>query len=249
MEGAILLIVAISALGAFVTGIVLLVLYLRASRRAHARPHEPAIYGNLVQCPQCGYMNPLESAACLNCRAPLPRPRGYQPPPAYPTYPAPPSTRRIVQPKAPPAASARPDAPTLPPRNTAAPRSAPPAAPTTAVPQPRSVLPQRPPDMPHAWLEGVGGAMIGQRMILQQADTLVGRSTVCDVQIYDPKVSRKHFRIRYGNGAFYLQDQQSSRGTQINGERVMAQKLHDGDRIDIGDTSLVFHIEKPPSET
>ncbi len=90
--------------------------------------------------------------------------------------------------------------------------------------------------------------MIGQRVILQQADTLIGRSTVCDVQIYDPKVSRKHFRIRYGNGAFYLQDQQSSRGTQINGERVMAQKLHDGDRIEIGDTSLVFHIEKTPRE-
>ena len=243
MEGAILLVVAVSALGAFATGIVLLVLYLRASRRARAVPREPAIYGNLVQCPQCGYMNPLESAACLNCRAPLPRPRGYQPPPPYPTYPAPPAARPAPPPTSQPIVVPRSDAATLTPESPSAPR---PIAPSPA--PPRAVLPQRPPDMPHAWLEGVGGAMIGQRVILQQADTLVGRSTVCDVQIYDPKVSRKHFRIRYGNGAFYLQDQQSSRGTQINGERVMAQKLHDGDRIDIGDTSLVFHIEKPPTE-
>ncbi|GEM_PF-1318080 len=241
MESAILLIVAVSALGAFITGIVLLALYWRANRRSHARPHEPAIYGNLVQCPKCGYMNPLESAACLNCRAPLPRPHGYQPPPPYPTYPAPPSTRPMGSPVVAP----RPDAPTF------APESRPITSPSVAAPlsppsAPRTVRPQRPPDMPHAWLEGVSGAMIGQRVILQQADTLIGRSTVCDVQIYDPKVSRKHFRIRYGNGAFYLQDQQSSRGTQINGERVMAQKLHDGDRIEIGDTALVFHIEQAP---
>jgi pSer/pThr/pTyr-binding forkhead associated (FHA) protein len=97
--------------------------------------------------------------------------------------------------------------------------------------------------MPKAWLEGTGGAMSGRRTVIQQADTLVGRSTVCDVQVYDPKVSRKHFRIRYGNGAFFMQDQQSSRGTLINGERVMAQKLANGDRIDIGDTSMTFHIE------
>ncbi|MEJ2362618.1 MAG: FHA domain-containing protein, partial [Gammaproteobacteria bacterium] len=62
----------------------------------------------------------------------------------------------------------------------------------------------------------------GEALEPEEADTLVGRSTVCDVQVYDPKVSRKHFRIRYGNGAFFMQDQQSSRGTLINGERVDA---------------------------
>jgi pSer/pThr/pTyr-binding forkhead associated (FHA) protein len=40
-----------------------------------------------------------------------------------------------------------------------------------------------------------------------------------------------------------LQDQQSSRGTTINGEKVTAQKLNNGDRVELGDTSLIFHIE------
>jgi pSer/pThr/pTyr-binding forkhead associated (FHA) protein len=101
----------------------------------------------------------------------------------------------------------------------------------------------RPADMPNAWLEGTAGVAQDQRIALVRADTMVGRSTACDVQIYDPKVSRKHFLIRYGNGAFFLQDQESSRGTFINGERVMAQRLKDGDRIEMGDSGLIFRIE------
>lgn len=233
MESIILLVVAIGAFGALVTGIVLLVLYFRSGRPA-PQHREPVVYGNLVQCPECGYMNPLESAACLQCHTPLIHARNSPssvPPQFLQTYMGdyqqspPPGSG----PQAPaPAASSRP----APPR---------PSAPPEASPQPPAA-PNRPPGMPHAWLEGIEGAMKGRQAVLQQADTLVGRSTVCDVQIYDPKVSRKHFRIRFGNGAFYLQDQQSSRGTVINGERVMAQKLNSGDRIDIGDSSMVFRI-------
>ncbi len=229
MDGAILLVVAIGALGAFMAGIVLLVLYFRAGRGDHMSQDEPVVYGNLVQCSRCGYMNPLESAACLNpnCRAPLPHPPGYQPPSLRPTYlgdgPPQPAPHYRQAPAA----------------------NSPPAPPAPQQPvQPARPPADRPPDMPNAWLEGVSGAMQGKSAILQQGDTLVGRSTVCDVQIFDPKVSRKHFRIRYGNGAFYLQDQQSSRGTTINGQRVMAQKLNDGDRIVIGDTTLLFHVEQ-----
>lgn len=97
--------------------------------------------------------------------------------------------------------------------------------------------------MPHAWLEGVGGVIAGQQTVLIQTDTLFGRSTQCDVQIYDQKVSRKHFIIRYGNGAFFLQDQGSSRGTVVNGEKVTARRLDDGDHIEVGDSGLVFHVE------
>lgn len=96
--------------------------------------------------------------------------------------------------------------------------------------------------MPEAWLEGVDGPAMGLRRMLLQADTMVGRSQVCDVQVYDPKVSRKHFLIRFANGAFFLQDQQSSRGTRINGEQVMARRLANGDRIALGDSTLVFHV-------
>jgi hypothetical protein len=255
VDGAILLIVALAALGAFVTGVVLLVLYFRSGREERLPSHEPVVYGNLVQCPQCGYMNPLESAACLNpnCRAPLPQsqyqtymgdqpsppPGGYGPSPG-PT--PPPPQRTAPPPSAPqqPAPSPDPSASANATRagSSAGSSAGPPGGASAGSPT------ERPPEMPNAWLEGLAGVMQGKNAVLRQGDTLFGRSTVCDVQIYDPKVSRQHFRIRYGNGAFFLQDQQSSRGTMINGERVMAQRLHDGDQIALGDTMLVFHIER-----
>ncbi len=234
MESAILIVAALGALGAFSAGIVLLVLYVRASRSEYD-DDEPVVYGNLVQCQHCGYMNPINSAVCLNCRRPLPRPRNYQPPPPMSRYP--------TQPPGSNYAPARSPTPPPPSRFPAGNAVAPPAVPPQYSPPATLAAPvERAPDMPHAWLEGIGGAMLGHRAILAKHDTLVGRSTTCDVQIFDPKVSRKHFLIRFGNSAFFMQDQGSSRGTLINGERVMAQRLHDGDRIDLGDTSLIFHV-------
>jgi len=98
--------------------------------------------------------------------------------------------------------------------------------------------------MPLAWLEGRAGAAVGHRDVLRYADVLVGRSTSCDVQVSDPKVSRRHFLVRYANGQFFMQDQQSSRGTKVNGERVMAQRLEDGDQIAFGDSLMVFRVDR-----
>jgi pSer/pThr/pTyr-binding forkhead associated (FHA) protein len=41
-----------------------------------------------------------------------------------------------------------------------------------------------------------------------------------------------------------LQDQQSSRGTLVNGQRSPAQRLKNGDRIDVGDSSMVFYCQE-----
>lgn len=222
MEGLILIIFALGALGAFAAGVVLLFLYFRAGSSG-SDYGDPEVYGSLIQCPRCGYMNPYDSPACLNCRQPLPHPRGYAAPPAprpnYPSYQPPPAPRATP----PPVADATAAAPA---------RSAHTVSPAPATP-----------GMPRAWLEGTAGAMLGHTAGLNKPDMLVGRSTSCDVQIYDPKVSRRHFMIRFANGGFFLQDQQSSRGTFVNGERVLAQRLSNGDRIQIGDTSLVFRSE------
>ena len=91
-----------------------------------------------------------------------------------------------------------------------------------------------------AWLDGVGGIVKGQRMILIKDETLLGRSGVCDLQFHDPKVSRQHALLRIYNSNYFIQDMQSSRGTYINGRRVESHELRDRDQIQIGDTILVF---------
>lgn len=241
MEIVILLVVALGGMAAFFAGAVLLYFYLRSGRGGgDYYDDEPVVYGNLVQCPHCGYMNPLESAACLNCRQPLPRPAGYPAPANYaPPAPQPqpqPQTRMMPTP-APGVNPAPVPSPASLERTMPGQKSEP-----APVPRPAPVA-NRPAGMPHTWLEGARGAFQGQTAVVSQLDTLVGRSTVCDVQIYDPKVSRRHFQIRFANGAFFLQDQGSTRGTRINGEQVKAQRLHSGDRITLGDSELIFHVE------
>ncbi len=262
MEGIILTFVALGALIAFGAGIVLLVLYMRSGREDQ---QELVRYGNLVQCPRCGYMNPADSAACLNCRLPFGQQRQPVPPAAAPNYPTiPPAAAcgaAAAQPTAPPAAYQPPAAPRPTPlpkpytppagatvrraiESEPAPSPAPSPTPSPVAPpvaQPAAARTSS--EMPQAWLEHVAGPGVMEPEPLTQTDTMVGRSTVCDIQVPDPKVSRKHFQIRYGNGAFFLQDQQSSRGTYINGERVIARRLADGDRINVGDTTLRFHVE------
>ncbi len=208
VEILILLVVGVGALIAFMAGIALLVVYLRAGSQV-GTGSRPLPRAGAAPCPRCGTLNPPGAPACEQCGQSLGS--------ALPLRPAgpPPPHARAPQPMPRPSVS---------PIMTQGPAS-------------------RPAAMPRAWLEGIGGALATQRAWLDKPDTLVGRSTACDIQVFDPKVSRRHFLIRYGRGAFYLQDQRSSHGTLINGERVMAQRLRNGDRITIGDTALTFHVE------
>lgn len=252
MEGLILIVVALMGVGALAVGGLLLFLYVRMSR-GDRYYDEPVVYGNLIQCPQCGHMNPLGTAACLNCRYALPVPHAYQhqTTAGYPTV-GPQAAPGYYYPPQPPASSTPLPVGTAPQYYTppeAAPRPLEVTAPNRVsslaearVGDPPARPAELPAEMPLAWLEGTSGPIMGHRAVLTQTDTMVGRSTVCDVQVFDPKVSRRHFLIRYSNGGFFLQDQESSRGTAINGERVMAQRLQDGDRIELGDSGLVFRI-------
>jgi pSer/pThr/pTyr-binding forkhead associated (FHA) protein len=71
---------------------------------------------------------------------------------------------------------------------------------------------------------------------------LIGRSRSSDLVLPDAVASAKHVRLRYGQGAWFIQDQDSSNGTFVNGQRIKAQRLKDGDQIRMGETTYVFHV-------
>jgi hypothetical protein len=75
---------------------------------------------------------------------------------------------------------------------------------------------------------------------LTKDDFALGRGSQNDMQIPDPKVSRQHLRLRYAQGYWFLQDQDSSTGSFVNGAPVQATRLNPGDEITIGDTSFIF---------
>jgi small-conductance mechanosensitive channel len=71
----------------------------------------------------------------------------------------------------------------------------------------------------------------------------VGRSTSCTMTLLEPRASGEHFKIEWDDGAYELTDLESHNGTFINGERVESQVLRDFDRIDLGDTVIVFEAD------
>jgi serine phosphatase RsbU (regulator of sigma subunit) len=83
---------------------------------------------------------------------------------------------------------------------------------------------------------------------LLTSDTSFGRASDCTIPIRDRYLSRKHAEIAADRDAWVLRDCGSANGTFLNGIRLDRDRpLHNGDRIRIGDTELLF--ESPEHST
>lgn len=84
--------------------------------------------------------------------------------------------------------------------------------------------------------------------LAEKQTTTFGREEICEFQILDPQVSRKHFNIEKDeSGFFMLVDLGSRNGTFHNESRLSNEKisLHNGDRIKAGNHTFVFWILQP----
>ena len=71
-------------------------------------------------------------------------------------------------------------------------------------------------------------------------DLTVGRDAeCCDVVFEHPTVSRRHAQLHHRDGAWVLQDLDSTNGTTINGRRVARCRLQPGDRLTLGRQTVV----------
>jgi len=76
-----------------------------------------------------------------------------------------------------------------------------------------------------------------------ESEASLGRTDENNVIIMDPGVSRRHAHISGGEGIFTIEDQGSSNGTRLNGERMTTPEvLRDGDYLQIGETTLLFSV-------
>lgn len=80
----------------------------------------------------------------------------------------------------------------------------------------------------------------GRRIQIQDG-YVVGRSSTTNIQLRDARSSRQHARFRYAEGAWFIQDLNSTGGTYVNGRRIQATRLTHGDKIRIGRTVFTFH--------
>jgi hypothetical protein len=170
-----------------------------------------------------------------------------------------PSTAKGAQPAAPSAAPLHPPAtpaPTPPPSSPVAAQPVPAEAsvwaPATAAAVPPAplgrhepVAPAKPPTRPaeRPWLD-----VDGDRYPLLAAITVLGRDNTADIILDDPGISRQHTEIRVTSDGPHLvasiRDLGSTNGTFVNGERITSQHLADGDRVNVGRTTLTYRAER-----
>lgn len=91
------------------------------------------------------------------------------------------------------------------------------------------------------YLDVVSGNLRTRRISLPSDQFAIGRGSDNHLQLPDRTVSRIHALIRPAQGMWFLQDQESSGGTFVNGTRTPAARLNDGDEIDIGPFKFIFH--------
>src|SRR5687768_6634065 len=84
------------------------------------------------------------------------------------------------------------------------------------------------------------GKEAGREFVFDQQSVVIGRTSECDVVLYDPGVSRKHARIFEEKDSYFVEDMGSSNGTKLNGEIVKKAKLNDGDAVTLG--PVVFNF-------
>lgn len=87
------------------------------------------------------------------------------------------------------------------------------------------------------------GPLAGRSYVLHQDTTTVGRAGGNDVIIPDGTVSRRHARLNFANGVWYVEDVGSSNGTHVNGVPIQhAVRLEDGDELRFGDEIVAFSV-------
>ena len=91
-----------------------------------------------------------------------------------------------------------------------------------------------------ARLELASGTGTGRVIPIREPLTVLGRGTEADVRLTDTGVSRKHAELHLDDGQVTLVDLQSTNGTTVNGRPVDKALLHDGDRLSLGGSTLIF---------
>lgn len=85
------------------------------------------------------------------------------------------------------------------------------------------------------------GEDLGRKYELERQETIIGRSSGCDIQVDQDSVSRNHARVALEDDVALVADMGSTNGTLVNDEVVaVPTKLRNGDLIKIGRTIFKY---------
>ncbi len=95
-----------------------------------------------------------------------------------------------------------------------------------------------------AYLILLTGNEVGKIFKLDDGATVVGRSQKASISLDDDSISRAHCEVKLAGKNVEVRDLKSSNGTFVNGEQVATRVLQDGDKIRVGETTILkfsFH--------
>ncbi|MEW6431543.1 MAG: FHA domain-containing protein [Myxococcota bacterium] len=95
------------------------------------------------------------------------------------------------------------------------------------------------PERPHL-LEVVEGPGKGTRFKLDAQSYDLGRGAQADLLLDSDEVSRLHAKLTRTDGEYTIEDAGSRNGIALNGLRVHAAVLRDGDELQLGDVTLKY---------
>jgi pSer/pThr/pTyr-binding forkhead associated (FHA) protein len=80
-------------------------------------------------------------------------------------------------------------------------------------------------------------------------DIEVGKLHTKTVHLESGLVSRNHCRLVRHGADWTVEDQNSTNGLYINGQRIKERVLREGDKLQIGDFALTFHVAPASAAT
>ncbi len=95
-----------------------------------------------------------------------------------------------------------------------------------------------------AYLIVLAGTEVGKMFKLDEGETVIGRSHRADIRLDDDSISRMHVKLNLNGAEVGIEDLGSSNGTLVNGDRIANHGLRDGDKIRLGETTILkftFH--------
>ncbi len=85
------------------------------------------------------------------------------------------------------------------------------------------------------------------RYLLTGAVTVIGRGSECDITVDDTGVSRRHLELRVTPAGVIATDLGSTNGSFVEGHRITAATLIDGNTLTIGRTHIMFWNSPEPA--
>jgi len=104
----------------------------------------------------------------------------------------------------------------------------------------REVISARSTGESKAYLTVIAGPQSGEMIPIEKETLVMGRDDECDLKILDSGISRTHARVsRVDDTTFSIEDMNSTNGVFIDGVRIKIYQLREGDRIQVGASTII----------